>query len=54
MLFMNPEGGRGSIRSLRAIFIEGARMAAVIVMHLLACGQPGKNGMQRLNPERIF
>jgi hypothetical protein len=54
MLFMNLKGGRGSIRSLRAISIVDARMDAVIAMHPLACGQPEKNGMQWLNLERIF
>ena len=54
MLSMNPKGGRGSTRRLRAISTVDARMAAAIAMHPLACGQPGKNGMQRLNREKIF
>ena len=54
MLFMNPKVGRASTRRSRAIFIVDARMAAVIAMHPHACGQPGKNGMQRLNREKIF
>ncbi len=54
MLFMNPGGGHGSSRSLRAISIADARTAAAIAMHPLACGQPGKNGMPRLNREKIF
>jgi len=54
MLFMNPKGERGSTRSLRAIFISDVRMAADIAMHPLACGQPGKNGMPRLNREMMF
>ena len=54
MLYMNPKGGRGSIRSLRATSISDVHMAANIAMHPLACGQPGKNGMQRLNREMMF
>ena len=63
MLSMNPGGGRGNTRSSRAISIADARMAAAIAMHPLACGpvcvhrtgrQPGKNGTQRLNREKIF
>jgi hypothetical protein len=54
MLFMNLREEHGSIRSWRAISIVDARMDAGIAMPLLACGQPGKNGMQWLNLERIF
>jgi len=54
MLSMSPKGERGSTRSLRAISIADARMDAAIAMHPLACGQPGKNGMQGLNREKIF
>ena len=61
MLFMNLGGG--STRGSRAISIADARMAVAIAMHPLACGpvcvhrtgrQPGKNGMRRLNREKIF
>jgi len=54
MLFMNPKVGRASTRSSRAISIADARMAAAIAMHPHACGQPEKNGMQRLNRKKIF
>ena len=54
MLFMNPKVGRANTRRSRAIFIVDACTAADIAMHPLACGQPEKNGMQRLNPEKIF